>query len=335
MKITVRWIIVLLIIVGLQLSACSPASTTKEKVQPFTLEPIEGTDLSKVILTEKAAERLDIQTVMVGDEQVGRNQVSQGKVIAAPELIETITAPTHGTILAPTNSLIPVTGSMVEAGQIIYRLTPITALSETGADPSTVNIEFPANTVLLRTLVSPGQFVEAGQPLFEVADTSMVWVRVHMTEAEFNRIDHGKNANILLLEMDDEDEGLEAEAVEESQEDLLEDEDEEGDTDFALYYGLNNSDHKLSIGQNVQVKLSLLANGELQKVIPYAAVIYDTEGKTWVYTNPEPLVYVRQAIVIDYIEGSRAVLLEGLESGTAVVVVGAPELLGAELGVAK
>jgi len=73
-------------------------------------------------------------------------------------------------------------------------------------------------------------------------------------------------------------------------------------------------------------------NGE---TIPYAAVIYDTEGKTWVYTNPAPLTFVRAPIVIDRIEGEQAILSQGLDLGTSVVTLGVSELYGAETGVSK
>ena len=75
--------------------------------------------------------------------------------------------------------------------------------------------------------------------------------------------------------------------------------------------------------------------GTLRRVIPYAAVLYDPDGATWAFTNPEPLLFVRQAIKVDYIEGDLAVLLEGPSSGTAVVTVGAAELFGAEIGVGE
>jgi multidrug efflux pump subunit AcrA (membrane-fusion protein) len=248
----------------------------------------------------------------------------------------TITAPVSGTVLTPTSSIIPVVGDQVTAGQVVYRLSPISAMiAETTDQPVVNNIEIPADTVLLKTFVSPGQFVEAGQPLFEIADISKVWVRVQMTEAEFNRVDRGLNANILFLESDDADDGMEAEIIDEDDVNEIEDEDEAGDEDFVIYYGLDNSDHKLSLGQHIQARLALAGNGKSHNVIPYAAVIYDTEGNTWVYTNPEPLVFVRQPIVIDYIEGDQAVLAEGIASGTQVVTIGSSELLGAELGVAK
>ncbi len=70
-------------------------------------------------------------------------------------------------------------------------------------------------------------------------------------------------------------------------------------------------------------------------VVPYAAVMYDTDGSTWVYTNPEPLRYVRHHIEVDRIEGDQAILSDGPPIGTAVVTRGAAELFGVEFGVGK
>ena len=68
--------------------------------------------------------------------------------------------------------------------------------------------------------------------------------------------------------------------------------------------------------------------------VPYAAVIYDIEGNTWIYTSPEPLTFVREPVVIDHIEGDMAVLAEGLPE-LNVVTVGVAELWGTETGVSK
>jgi hypothetical protein len=73
--------------------------------------------------------------------------------------------------------------------------------------------------------------------------------------------------------------------------------------------------------------------GRTQTVIPLAAVLYDKNGVTWAYTNPDPLVFVRQRLVISRVSGDLAVLQSGPSPGTAVVTVGAAELLGAEYGV--
>jgi multidrug efflux pump subunit AcrA (membrane-fusion protein) len=74
-----------------------------------------------------------------------------------------------------------------------------------------------------------------------------------------------------------------------------------------------------------------MVNGRLRTVLPYAAVMYDTEGGTWVYTSPEALVFLRNRIEVDFINGDLAVLSSGPSSGTSVVTVGATELYGSEL----
>ena len=68
---------------------------------------------------------------------------------------------------------------------------------------------------------------------------------------------------------------------------------------------------------------------------PYAALVYDGKGKTWVYTNPEPLVFVRSPVVVGSIKGQTAMLKSGPATGTTVVVVGVAELYGAESGIGK
>jgi hypothetical protein len=103
-------------------------------------------------------------------------------------------------------------------------------------------------------------------------------------------------------------------------------------------------------------KLEVIEGSELQRVIltdkaaerigletvvasgtevPYAAIIYDIEGNTWIYTMPEPLTFVREQIVIDRIEGDTVILSETLSSEFNVVTVGVAEIYGTETGVSK
>lgn len=71
-------------------------------------------------------------------------------------------------------------------------------------------------------------------------------------------------------------------------------------------------------------------DGARRTVIPYAALLYDPEGNTWVYTSSESLAFVRQPISVDRVDGDMVVLSDGLTAGIAVVTVGATELYGAE-----
>lgn len=76
-------------------------------------------------------------------------------------------------------------------------------------------------------------------------------------------------------------------------------------------------------------------DGETRLVVPYASLIYDTSGGTWVYTNPEPLTFVREAVTVDFIEGDMVVLDTGPDPGTAVAIASVSELYGTDTGVGK
>jgi hypothetical protein len=83
----------------------------------------------------------------------------------------------------------------------------------------------------------------------------------------------------------------------------------------------------------IGVKTGTVAAGstEGKVTMPYAAVIYYTDGSTWTYTMPEPRTFVRAPVTVASIAGDVATLSAGPAPGTVVVVVGAPEILGAEL----
>jgi hypothetical protein len=70
-------------------------------------------------------------------------------------------------------------------------------------------------------------------------------------------------------------------------------------------------------------------------VIPYGALLYDADGKTSVYTNPESTVFVRESVTVDDVAGDLVVLSAGPAAGTKVVSVGAVELYGLEFGIGK
>ena len=49
--------------------------------------------------------------------------------------------------------------------------------------------------------------------------------------------------------------------------------------------------------ERLGLKTGMAASGPQGKLtVPYGAILYDSQGRTWVYTNPELRVYVRQAV---------------------------------------
>jgi len=118
---------------------------------------------------------------------------------------------------------------------------------------------------------------------------------------------------------------------------------ESGASDLATVEPIAGSDvARVTLSEDAARRLDIttapiteLGGRTARTAIPYAAVLYDPNGDTWAYTNPEPLVFIRSPIRVVTIEGSTAVLSAGPPAGTRVVTVGAAELLGTEYEVGE
>jgi len=265
------WLMLIVLIAGLIMSSCSDGGETAEKESPVHLESIEGSEFQRVVLTQKAAERLDIQTAPVQEDSVARKRLVGGKVLASP--------PSAG-------------------GEIVLA---------TGQEAGTAS-----------TVANPGK----------------VWVLISLNASDLSKVDRGQPVRILPFGDDGEDDDMEEGGLF-AEPDEGDNDDDNGDDngDSALLYALEDPGQSVEAGQLVRVELPLMSNGPAHKVVPYSAVLYGLHGETWVYTNPEPLVYIRYPVTVDYIDGDQAVLLDGPPAGMAVVTVGSAELFGAESGV--
>jgi hypothetical protein len=243
-----RWIIVIMILAALLLVACGgqKSEETAAEEEPALVEPIEGTELNRVTLAARAAERLGIQTTQVSEQLITRERT---------------------------------VGGLVEAGE----------------------------------------------------DASIVRVRVPLIVSDAERIAQGQSALVYTLDDDDDESGFEAFELD----DIDGPGEEDDDDDFVRYYQVDNAGQQLAVGDRVSVRLNMTGSGEQRVVIPYAAVVYDLQGATWVYVSPEPLVFHRAPVTIDFIQGDLAILSDGPAVGTEVAIVGVAELYGADTGVGK
>jgi hypothetical protein len=90
--------------------------------------------------------------------------------------------------------------------------------------------------------------------------------------------------------------------------------------------------------ERVGVETTTVATAATGTVVPYQAVIYTPDGKTWVYTLAGTRQYVREEVTIANVGGNagdEAFLSSGPKVGTTIVKIGLIELYGAELGVGK
>jgi hypothetical protein len=265
----VWYAVVALILITVPLLVSCGDREGPSKEEPARVEEIPGSAFKRVILTEKAAERIGLETVSVREELMARTMTVGGQVLLA---------------------------------------------GNSSANPDGDSGSLGLGGVVLRVPVS---------------------------EADLNRVDRSQPAYVLPLGGEADAPGMIAQPIDMANPGSSEEgtsgqaQPHIGWEDGALYYRTDGDDLGLVPGQGVFVELAMSSGEAQRKIVPYAAVLYGVNGETWVYGNPEPLVFVRLPITVDYVDGDLAVLLEGPEVGTPVVTLGAAELFGTETGVSK
>ena len=85
--------------------------------------------------------------------------------------------------------------------------------------------------------------------------------------------------------------------------------------------------------QRIDLKTAAIEQAAGGMQIPYAALLYDPEGKTWTFVKIGDHQFQRQAVTVDHIAGDTAFLTDGPKAGSEIVVIGGAELYGVEEGV--
>jgi hypothetical protein len=107
---------------------------------------------------------------------------------------------------------------------------------------------------------------------------------------------------------------------------------------MTLEKGIGGAPNRITLTQKAAERLGLqvakvssAAGNKLQ--VPSEAVFYDSNGSTWVYANPSPLVFMRHPVKLERISGKNALLSSGPAIGSGVATTGVPELQGADAGI--
>lgn len=179
---------------------------------------------------------------------------------------------------------------------------------------------------LTRTWQVGATVVSSPFPQSASNDPNEAWVRANLSHDDLRRVRLGESVLVKPIDRASADPPVQA---------LTELIVSGGDNPSGNIFAKVTAENDLAVDQRVMLEFTLPNSGDTFKLIPYSAVLYDAQGKTWVYTNPEPLVFVRQQILIDTIRGGEVILADGPPVGTAVVTVGGAELYGTEFGVGK
>ena len=152
------------------------------------------------------------------------------------------------------------------------------------------------------------------------------WVRIAMSEEEWNRVAKDKPARLLPLATRP---GLKKEVtatvskmppIADHKRSMLN-----------VYYVVDGKDHGLKVNERMRIELTLKGGNKKRMVAPYSAVYYDGKGEPWVYTVPKRLVYERKPVKVERVVGGMAILTAGPPVGTEIVTVGSSLLFGAEV----
>jgi len=244
------------------LAVVGPLSAAEPKTLPAKVEMIQGTSVSRVILTERAAVRLGIQATEVREEPLVRKRLVAGETSMPEPMLATVGS----------GETAIVTRNIPEEPVLQVVVRPIGDLDQT------------ARTRPARVVPLTVDQMSTGWPADPAALTVFESVK---------------------------------------------------DPETPMIYVLRDVPPGVHVPARVLVELALSEGAAARKVVPFAAVLYDKTGATWVYTRPERLVFVRQPIVVDYIDGELAVLSDGPPVGTAIVSVGVDELFGTEFKIGK
>lgn len=111
---------ILLSTVFICLMGCNSKTETKQVAPSKQTNPVKETDLNTITLTEKAVQRVGIQTSEVVETSVSNSRLFSGEIVPVPGKMITVTAPVAGTLIASGNNI--TAGSKVIKGQQLFRL---------------------------------------------------------------------------------------------------------------------------------------------------------------------------------------------------------------------
>lgn len=192
---------------------------------------------------------------------------------------------------------------------------------ESGALIKPITIASPKCGRILQVHVSPGQFVQSGEPLWSVGDWSTLWLRVPVFDSDVNRIvpnelatvrDHSSSDSILAAPIEIPTETKAAART------------------VDRYFSVPNPNWKFRVGQSITVELPL-SGVESLLTIPRSAILYDGFGQPFCYAAEEDSSnFQRRRLELGATYQNAVSVKKGLDTDDIVVSVGAEQLAAEE-----
>jgi membrane fusion protein, heavy metal efflux system len=191
-----------------------------------------------------------------------------------------------------------------------------------------INIDAPEDGLLRVVSALPGQMVSSNSPLFEIIDTSTIWVRVPLPVGDLATVDRAEVAQIGKLSSHPGERLPSAKPVSAPPSANL------VTSTVDAFYEVANDKNLYTPGQRVAVNIAL-KNAKENLTVPWSAIVFDIHGGTWLYESAPEHKYIRRRVTVLFTDGPMAVLEAGPGHGTKIVIEGTQQLFGAETGFVK
>ena len=258
---------------------------------------------TRVVLDTGEIRRIALTTAELEAASVDAGVHLTAQVVPEPERTATVRAPVAGRLNAVEKRHWPALGETVAAGTAVGRVSDAQPLS------------VPIGGVITRVEARPGEIVEAGQVLLELADNSRPVVRVPWPD------DVGRARDHVTLHPPGES-AIGAKLIGPAPEaDPL--------TRLPAYLYRARSRWAGAV-PGTAITLSLTGEERVEGVLVPDRAVVQWEGLAWAYVQRAPGVYARVRVPTDRPARGGWVTSGALEAGDTVVLAGVQELLSEE-----
>ncbi len=214
-----------------------------------------------------------------------------------------------------------VAGKEIQAAEIRLRGAQAQAAALAGAlgAGNRYALTIPVSGVVAEVTATPGQQVEAGQPLLRVVDLSRMQARGRVFERDLGRLRDATSTTALVTadaypDVDFRARFLSTGAVVDPASRTVD-----------AVFSVENTRGLLKAGQTVTIDVPVSATARLV-VVPASAIVRDESGAPAVFVHPLPEAFVRRRVRLGATTAAGVAVLSGLSAGERVVVEGAYSL---------
>ncbi|MFO1003358.1 MAG: efflux RND transporter periplasmic adaptor subunit [Planctomycetaceae bacterium] len=191
-----------------------------------------------------------------------------------------------------------------------------------------IPIVAPMSGIVRSVQVQPGQITAAGSPMFEIMNTSTLWVRVPVYVGDLESVELTADAKLTAPGERRTSDSVSVKPI------VVPPTAQALASTVDLYYELRNEEVRYQPGQRFSVQIRMTGDATVLAV-PWAAVYLDIYGNQWIYEKTGDRTFVRRRVEVAFVADGWAALNHGPDPGVSVVTTGVAELAGTEFGFAK